>query len=195
MAQKNRRSRGGTRSDRSQPVRVRYATPSDNVLLAELGTETFQDAFSAQNTVEDMTLYLGKSFSPVLQALELADPSVVFLIAELGDVPVGYVQLRKGASPASVRSSRPVEIARFYARTKWIGRGVGPALMEAVLREAGVRGHDVIWLGVWERNQRAIAFYRKWGFAEVGSQAFRLGNDLQTDLVMTCVVEHAHGKE
>ena len=88
-----------------------------------------------------------------------------------------------------MESSRPIEIVRFYARTRWIGRGVGRGLMEAVLREARARGHDRVWLGVWERNERAIAFYKKWGFIKVGSQPFQLGNDIQTDLVMARVVE------
>ena len=171
------------------PISVRPATTGDSVLLAELAIETFRDAFGAENSAEDMALYLAKSFSPALQAAELADPSVVFLVAELGGDAVGYVQLRNGPSPASVRASRPVEIARFYARREWIGRGVGPALMERVRREARARGHNGIWLGVWERNERAIAFYRKWGFVEVGSQPFKLGNDLQTDLVMVCALE------
>jgi GNAT superfamily N-acetyltransferase len=157
--------------------------------LAELGIETFRAAFGAQNSPEDVALYLAESFSPVLQAAELADPSVVYLVAELGGEPVGYAQLRDGPSPASVRASRPLEIARFYARSAWIGRGVGRALMEGVRREARGRGHDAVWLGVWEKNERAIAFYRKWGFVEVDTQPFRLGNDLQTDLVMTCAVE------
>jgi len=88
-----------------------------------------------------------------------------------------------------MESSRSVEIVRFYARTRWIGRGVGLALMEATLREARALGHVRVWLGVWERNERAIAFYRKWGFVEVGSQPFQLGNDIQTDLVMARAVE------
>lgn len=170
-------------------ILIRAATSADNVLLAKLGAETFLEAFAADNTAEDMALYLAKSFSPVLQAIEISDPSVVFLIAEFVDEPVGYVKLRTGTSPELVPASRPIEIARFYARSQWIGRGVGPALMEAVLRAAHERGHDAVWLAVWERNGRAIAFYRKWGFVEVGSQPFELGNDLQTDLVMVCAVE------
>ena len=177
------------RDDPSRTVFIRHATTRDSVLLAELGAETFRDAFGAHNTAQDMALYLAKSFSPDLQAIELSDRSVVFLIAEIADEPVGYVKLREGAPPASCRSSRPVEIVRFYARTKWIGRGVGPALMEGVLREARVRGHDLVWLGVWERNERAIAFYRKWGFVAVGARPFELGNDISTDLVMTCFVQ------
>jgi ribosomal protein S18 acetylase RimI-like enzyme len=174
-------------------IAIRHASPADNGLLAELGAETFREAFGAQNKAEDVTLYLAKAFSPALQSKELADGAGAFLIAEIEGEPVGYVRLRESTPPASVRSSGPVEIVRFYARARWIGRGVGSSLMEAALREARGRGRDVIWLGVWEMNARAIAFYRKWGFAEVGSQPFRLGNDVQTDLVMARAVEGPRG--
>jgi ribosomal protein S18 acetylase RimI-like enzyme len=70
------------------------------------------------------------------------------------------------------------------ARARWIGRGVGAALMQAALREADARGCDAIWLDVWENNNRAIDFYRRWGFVEIGTQPFRLGNDTQRDLLM-----------
>jgi ribosomal protein S18 acetylase RimI-like enzyme len=79
---------------------------------------------------------------------------------------------------------RPLEIVRIYACQEWLGRGVGPMLMQACLDEARQRGCDALWLDVWERNPRAIAFYRKWGFKVVGTQGFQLGSDMQTDLLM-----------
>ena len=82
------------------------------------------------------------------------------------------------------RLLKPVEIVRFYAVREWIGGGVGAALMSACLSLAVEEGCDTIWLDVWEQNPRAIAFYRKWGFAVVGEQAFQLGSDLQHDLLM-----------
>ena len=165
-------------------IHVREASPGDNVLLAELGAETFRDAFGPDNTPGDMALYLTWSFSPAIQSAELADPASLFLIAEIDDQPVGYARLREGAPPASLEATSPVEIARFYARTPWIGRKVGAALMEACLATAAARGATAIWLAVWEKNARAISFYRKWEFVEIGSQSFRLGNDLQNDLIM-----------
>lgn len=175
--------------DRSQASpSIRRGATGDNVLLAELGAETFRDAFGPQNTAQDMAIYLAKSFSPEIQANELADPGTVFLIAEVGGEPVGYVRLREGAPATEVDSSRPVEIVRFYARNDWIGKGVGSALMQASLLEARTLGHDLVWLDVWEENERAIGFYRKWGFEEIGSQPFLLGNDLQKDLLMARAV-------
>lgn len=171
-------------TESGDPLVIRRAVSQDNVLLSELGAETFVEAFGAQNTPEDMQLYLAGSFSPDIQAAELSDPSTVFLIAEVGGESVGYARLRQGNSPPAIRAAHPIEIARLYARSRWIGRRVGAALMQECLSEAHGRGCDVIWLDVWERNERAIAFYQKWGFAEVGTQPFRLGDDIQKDLLM-----------
>lgn len=165
-------------------INVRRATLADAGLLSRLGAETFLDAFAAQNTPEDMELYLRSSFRPSIQYAELAEPQSVFLIAEAAGEITGYARLREGASSWPMAAVRPVEIVRLYARTPWIGKRVGAALMQACLTEALARGCDLIWLDVWEENPRAIAFYKKWGFVTAGSQPFRLGNDIQNDLLM-----------
>ncbi len=163
---------------------IRTATSEDNRLLAEIGAETFYDSFAADNTPENMRAYLSASFSPDLQGLELADPRSKFLIAEMEDAVIGYAHLKFGVAQRVKVGNKPVEIVRFYSRKQWIGKGVGAQLMEKCLQEAVAAGCDAIWLGVWEINSRAIAFYRKWGFCEAGKQTFQLGNDLQRDLLM-----------
>jgi len=165
-------------------LRIRAATAGDNILLAEMGRQTFYDTFAADNNPEDMQLYLEAAFSPEKQAAELADPASVFLIAEIDGEAVGYVRLKEGPPPQTITGSKPVEIVRIYARKEWIGHGVGAALMEASIKEAEKRGCDAVWLDVWEKNPRGIAFYRKWGFVQAGGQKFLLGNDLQDDLLM-----------
>jgi diamine N-acetyltransferase len=167
-----------------QQFHLRYATPADNILLAELGAETFADSFAADNTPEDMNAYLTASFSPEQQALELADSAATFLVIEVDGAAVGYAHLSLGAAPALTVGRKPMEIVRIYARAEWIGKGVGTRLMQACLDEAAQAGCDVVWLGVWERNPRAIGFYRKWSFEQVGTQVFQLGEDLQTDWIM-----------
>ena len=169
---------------RAEPIAIRRATQGDTTLLYELGAETFGETFGAGNTDDDMRLYLQASFAPDIQAMELADPLSVFLIAEVGGLSAGYARLREVRPAVALDATKPIELVRFYARTPWIGRGVGASLMRGALDEAGARGCDVMWLGVWEKNVRAIAFYRKWGFVEFGNQAFQLGNDLQNDLLM-----------
>jgi GNAT superfamily N-acetyltransferase len=169
-------------------IRIRIAGHDDNELLALLGARTFRDTFGPDNTAEDMAVYLAQAFSPGRQAAELADPGTTCLIAEVEEEPVGYARLREGPAPDCIPPGRPAEIVRFYSVADWIGRGVGAALMERCLEHARQRGCDIVWLDVWEQNSRAIAFYRRWGFVEVGTQAFVLGSDVQRDLLMARTV-------
>lgn len=163
---------------------IRRALVADALLLAELGARTFYDSFAAENTPEDISTYLDASFGPEKQAAELAEPGVIFLIAEIDGVAVGYAQLRSGESPESISGLEPIELARIYVSQKCLGLGVGEALMRACIEEARRAGHQTMWLGVWERNVRAQAFYRKWNFSIVGEHIFQLGSDPQRDLLM-----------
>jgi diamine N-acetyltransferase len=163
---------------------IRRAVASDAALLAELGKHTFQETFAEDNRPDDMAAYVNVAFTEQAQALELADENTLFFIAEIGAVPVGYAKLRTGDAPSCVRGDDPIELARLYITSQWFGLGVGDALMQACTDEARRQGRKTMWLGVWERNMRAQAFYRKWEFRVVGDHIFQLGADPQTDLVM-----------
>ena len=80
--------------------------------------------------------------------------------------------------------ARPIELWRFYVNRQWHGRGTAQALMARVTAEAGDTGAQTLWLGVWERNPRARAFYATCGFIDVGEHVFLFGTDPQTDRVM-----------
>lgn len=163
---------------------IRVATTHDSELLARIGAETFYDTFVNDNTPDDMAAYLTNSFSPEIQARELADPDQLFLVIESGGDAAGYARLMWGSAPACVIGHRPMEINRFYICRPWIGAGAAAALMRRCVEERERRECDVIWLGVWEHNHRAMAFYRKCGFVDVGSHEFLFGTDIQTDLIM-----------
>jgi diamine N-acetyltransferase len=163
---------------------VRYATAADYNLLAEAGRRLFEAAFAQENRAEDMGAYLQEAFSPEIQAAELADSASVTFIADIEGNFAGYARLKEGRPRVEIAGLRPVELVRIYAEREYIGRGIGSALMQASLDESARRGWDTIWLGVWERNPRAIRFYEKWGFSVAGQQTFKLGEGLQTDLVM-----------
>ena len=77
-----------------------------------------------------------------------------------------------------------MELKRLYVVRAWQGQGVAQALMDAALDAARARDAQTLWLGVWERNPRAVAFYRKYGFTRVGEHAFVLGGDRQTDWLL-----------
>jgi ribosomal protein S18 acetylase RimI-like enzyme len=97
---------------------------------------------------------------------------------------VAYAQLRVGPAPPTIRDEATIELWRFYVDLPHHGRGLAHELMAVALEAAQARGAATMWLGVWEKNHRAQAFYRKFGFVDVGAHEFRLGNDLQTDRVM-----------
>jgi len=165
-------------------ITIRRAAVSDAELLSALGATTFHSAFAADNNPHDMAAYLAAAFNPAQQAAELADTRATFLIAEIEGQAVGYAKLLAGDSPACVIGAKPIELERIYSLKAWLGRGVGEVLMHACAEEAERGGYQTLWLGVWGRNARARAFYRKHGFREVGEKIFQLGSDPQTDVVM-----------
>jgi diamine N-acetyltransferase len=165
-------------------MNIRYGTTGDAKMLTELGAKTFYETFAKENTPEDMDAYLKKSFSPEIQFQELSDPNAIFLITESDDAIIGYAQLILNSKDESIKGSKPLEVRRIYALKEYLGRGVGKALMQAAIREARQRDCDCIWLGVWEKNQRAIDFYKSWGFRKAGTHSFFVGDDLQNDFVM-----------
>ena len=163
---------------------IRCARIEDADLLAELGAQTFAETFSEDNTPEDMTAYLAASFSLEKLTAELTDPLSIFFIAEVDGQAAGYAKLHPGKASDGVEGQEPVELVRLYVSRKWLGRGVGQALMRRCIDAARGKGFQTIWLGVWERNSRALAFYRKWNFREVGDHIFQLGSDPQRDILM-----------
>lgn len=165
-------------------VIIRRGSGPDADLLAELGARTFSETFAADNTLENMQKYLAASFNLEQQVAELAEASSVFLIAEIEGVAVGYAKLSGGEALLEVKGDKPIELVRLYVSQEWLGRGVGEALMRACIDEARTAGYQTLWLGVWEHNNRARAFYRKWEFKEVGQHVFQLGEDRQTDVLM-----------
>ena len=177
---------------------IRRATERDADLLAELGATTFYESFAAQNTPENMTAYLAATFVPEQQRAELADPRNTFLIAENDGVAIGYAHLRTGKPPACVSDPNAIELVRLYVSSTLQGSGIGGRLMDACLTEARRSGYQTIWLGVWQQNTRAQAFYNRWNFSKVGEHVFQLGDDRQMDWLMErslylCAKSHLTG--
>ena len=182
------RARLGDR--RSEPasrrvnIVIRPGAAIDAAALAELAARTFQETFAAENRPEDMALHLARAYGTSQQRKELLDPDITTLLVEIDGQLAGYAQLRSGATPECVTGESPIELWRFYVVPSWHGRGVAQALMGRVQLEASRRGARTLWLGVWEHNGRAKAFYRKNGFVDVGSHVFMVGTDAQTDRIM-----------
>jgi len=166
------------------PIRIRRGVASDASALATFAARTFHETFAADNRPEDMAAHIASSFGVAQQTRELGDPDVATLLAFRGDALVAFAQLRRKTPPACVAQSRPIELQRFYVDRPVHGTGVAQALMAAARQAARELGGEHLWLGVWERNPRAIAFYAKTGFRDVGSTVFHVGPDRQTDRVL-----------
>jgi ribosomal protein S18 acetylase RimI-like enzyme len=160
---------------------IRVATPADAATLAALSLKTFVDTFAPHNTAADMESYTSIAFGEEKQRRELETEGVVTLLGEEDGDAIAYAQIRQ--TPGAPHGD--VEIARFYVDQPHHGRGIAAMLMDAVETHAHALGGARLWLGVWEHNVRAIAFYRKRGFVQCGAQPFLLGTDLQTDWVMS----------
>jgi ribosomal protein S18 acetylase RimI-like enzyme len=170
----------------TEDIIVRRALVEDIPALADLAARSFRDAFEADNNAKDIEDYVSSSLTIERIRNEFYDAGNIFLIACRGGhtALVGYAKLCTTSEDLSINDQNRIEIERIYADKAEIGRGVGAALMRTCLDMAEDLKCQTIWLGVWERNERAIRFYERWGFATVGVRQFALGSELQKDKVM-----------
>ena len=166
-------------------VSIRRGREGDAAPLARFAARIFHESFAADNDPADMMAYMAVAFSPEQQGRELADPQNTYLVAEHEGAVIGYVLIRPGDDAPECVTIRPsAEIARFYVDKAWQGAGVARRLMAAAMEDIAARRAHGVWLGVWEHNVRAVHFYRKHGFRDIGSHVFVLGSDVQTDRIM-----------
>ncbi|MBL7937901.1 MAG: GNAT family N-acetyltransferase [Flavobacteriales bacterium] len=163
---------------------IRQADQDDVTQLKAIAKQTFLEAFAADNTAGNMERYLRERLSEQALRSELATPGAVFHFAEIDGRVVGYLKVNTGAAQTEPMGDRALEIERIYVLKEFHGQRVGQVLFEKAMALATAMNAEQVWLGVWERNPRAIAFYRKNGFEEFGRHLFRLGDDEQTDILM-----------
>lgn len=169
---------------RDEAFGIRRAILDDVDALVALTARSFRQTYMGGTNPEEVERHIALNFTPEKIGLELADPEASMLLGCLGDEPVAYALLRKGSAPDCVPGTAPMELARLYVLRENIGAGFGAALMKACLDEQQRLQCDLIWLGVWDRNDRARAFYEKWGFKQAGRYEFLFGGTPYQDLVM-----------
>ena len=159
----------------------RKAELSDLTELTEISRHTFQETFAPHNTQENMRIYMDEYLAANQLLRELDNPDSVFYFAGESNRPMGYVKINLSLAQTEMPAGRGLEIERIYVLKEFQGNKIGRLLLEKALSLAEEKELDFIWLGVWEKNDKAIAFYKKYGFVPFDSHPFRLGNDLQTD--------------
>ena len=154
--------------------------------LQVISTQTFSETFTVHNTEEDMNNYIESSFNLANLKSQLDNNNSKFYFALDGENVVGYLKVNWGVAQTELQDPTSIEVERIYVLKSHHGKNVGVALYEKALSVAKAFNFEFIWLGVWEKNERAIQFYKKNGLVEFDKHLFKLGNDVQTDILMKC---------
>ncbi|WP_348825487.1 GNAT family N-acetyltransferase [Flavobacterium aestuarii] len=165
-------------------IEIKKVTLDDINLLQEIGKKTFLETFSESNSEENMKKYLEDGFSVEKLTEELNNKHSEFFFAVMDEKVLGYLKLNFGASQTELKDNNSLEIERIYVLQEYHGKKVGQVLYEKALQVANEKKANYVWLGVWEKNPRAIRFYEKNGFVEFDKHIFKLGDDEQTDIMM-----------
>ena len=161
------------------------ADVSHALLLTSLSLQSFREAFEKDNNPEDFKTYVDEAFSEEQLNKDIKEPGSIFYLAYYNGEAVGYARLRNSTEiNDKFPGKKLIELHRLYTLGKYIGRGIGKALMNHCLSEAKQKGFEVIWLGVWEHNDHAQGFYKSFGFEKFSSHVFMVGNDPQTDYLL-----------
>lgn len=162
-------------------------TPISNTeihTLQKIGRQTFYETFYEHNTEENMKNYLETAFEiPKLEA-ELNNPNSFFYFAKVNGEVAGYLKLNVLDAQTEEKGQHTLEVERIYILESFQGHRIGKLFMERAIEMARELNKESLWLGVWEKNVKAIGFYKKMGFVETGKHVFLMGNDEQTDYIM-----------
>lgn len=159
-------------------------TSEDINILREFSIKTYYETFAHLNTEEDMAAYLADAFNVDKLSSELMDTNSLFFFLYCNKKLAGYLKLNEAPSQTDINDAQSLEIERIYVSGAFQGEGLGRYLIEQAISIAVQRKKKYAWLGVWEKNGKAIRFYKKNGFYQIGTHTFVMGEDVQTDYVM-----------
>lgn len=166
-------------------MEIRKATLNDLESLIKLCTTTFIQTYAIHNTAENLNDYLEKNFNPTQLSKEIQSDTEGYFLLFDQDLPIAYVKLNYNCCPPNMPGEQMIEIQRIYVSGEYQKKGLGKELLKIAESEAMQSGAPYIWLGVWENNHQAIRFYTENGFSIMGTHDFWLGNDRQTDFIMS----------
>ena len=166
-------------------INIKKCTFEDLELLQEISVETFNETFKNQNSPENMKAYLEKAFNLKQLEKELSNISSEFYFIYSNEEIAGYLKLNTIDAQTEIMGNDSLEIERIYIRKKLHKQGLGKYLLNKAIEIAIERNTEKIWLGVWEKNESAITFYKKLGFVQTGDHSFYMGDEEQIDFIMT----------
>lgn len=165
-------------------IKMKRVTLDDINDLQQISIETFSDTFGAENKQEDLDNYLQSAYNQEKLKKEVSDPNSDFQLIYYNDELAGYIKLNVNESQTELKDINALEVERIYIRTVFHRLGLGKKLINYAFEQAESQNKSYVWLGVWEHNTGAIAFYNKQGFTVFSEHIFKLGNDPQRDVLM-----------
>lgn len=169
-------------------MQISSVNSTDIETLQELSRQTFSETFAPDNTPENMSYFLKKHFDTEKLTAEINNPHSSFYFVKLDGKAIAYLKINVGPAQTELQEDKGIEIERIYVLKDFQGMKVGKLLFEKALEIARERHAEYIWLGVWEKNLKAIAFYEKQGFVKFDKHSFQFGTEEQTDLMMKITV-------
>ena len=166
-------------------INIKKCTLEDSRKLQEIGYETFKETFEHQNSSENMNAYLERAFNLKQIEKEISNLSSQFFFVYFNDEVAGYLKINTNDAQSEEMGDESLEIERIYIKNKFQKHGLGKYLLNKAIEIAMVSKKKKIWLGVWEKNENAIAFYKKMGFVQTGAHSFYMGDEEQIDFIMT----------
>jgi ribosomal protein S18 acetylase RimI-like enzyme len=170
-------------------ITIRPCMVNEIDTLQEIAYETFNEAFRSMNRPEIMDQYLKEAFDKKKLSEELHNEGSWFYFLCFNDQLAGYLKINKASAQSDINDEDSLEIERIYIRKEYKGKGFGRLFVEFAFQQAAEMKKNYIWLGVWEKNIDAIAFYKKLGFQESGRHLFRMSDELQSDLIMKRIMQ------
>ncbi len=165
-------------------IEIVEALPQHTALLRDLGEQTFREAYSENTADQNMELYVRSSFTIDCIENDFYNPKTKFLLARCGADWCGYALLRWDKTHELLGNSRVLLLHRIYVKKDFWRHKVGSALLQHVLDFAKAEGYEWLWLVVWDQNDRAIRFYKQWGFEHFGYEKFQFGDEITDDWAM-----------
>ncbi len=151
--------------------------------MAEMGAELFIDTFGHLYSQANLQNFLDRihSTSAVQSDLESGRH---FWIAEIEHRWIGYAKGGPVGVPVELGPRKSLELKQLYVRRDFHGQGVSHLLMSEFLRWARECEAVDAYVSCWSENYRALAFYRKYGFEEVGSYTFFVGDHQDDERIL-----------
>ncbi|MDT3425709.1 ribosomal protein S18 acetylase RimI-like enzyme [Paenibacillus forsythiae] len=166
-------------------IKIKKCSLQDLQILQEISIETFNDTFKDQNSPENMKAYLERTFDSKQLEKELSTISSEFFFIFFNEELAGYLKININDAQSENMGNESLEIERIYIRYKFQRKGLGKHLINKAMEVAIRQNKKTIWLGVWEKNENAIDFYKKMVFVQTGTHSFYMGDEEQIDFILT----------